>query len=335
MKLQRTTVNTDPGCHDGPKSSTTSPSIKKQLSQEQTRHLIPTQVHDVTNRRAQLNQFFSGLAHGQPTIPDVETKDFTTQAEDGHELQLRWFTKTGVQPPGSAIFYSHGGGMIALGLEQYDELIKRYVSRTSVPFLAIEYRLAPEAKAPTQVTDAYSGLRWLHQHASELGVDANRIGIMGDSAGGGITASLAHYIKLKGGPRVSKQILVYPMLDDRNSQPDPNVAPFATWSTDDNITGWTALLGDRYQAEDVNVLEAAGRMTPAEARGLPPAYIDVGELDIFRDEDLEYARNLGKAGVSCELHLVPNVPHAYESFAPESDAARFILDKREHVIKSL
>lgn len=158
---------------------------------------------------------------------------------------------------------------------------------------------------------------------------------MGDSAGGGITASLAHYIKLKGSPRVVRQILIYPMLDDRNIHPDPAIAPFATWSTDDNITGWTALLGDRRGADDVSVLEAAGRMTPAEARGLPPAYIDVGELDLFRDEDLEYARNLGRGGVSCELHLVPSVPHAYESFAPESDVARFIMDKREQVIKAI
>lgn len=209
------------------------------------------------------------------------------------------------------------------------------MSRTGVPFLFIDYRLAPEVKAPVQVTDAYAGLKWLHNHAPELGVDPNRIAIMGDSAGGGITASLAHYIKLKGSPRVVRQILIYPMLDDRNIHPDPAIAPFATWSTDDNITGWTALLGDRRGADDVSVLEAAGRMTPAEARGLPPAYIDVGELDLFRDEDLEYARNLGRGGVSCELHLVPSVPHAYESFAPESDVARFIMDKREQVIKAI
>lgn len=280
--------------------------------------------------------FFSGLAHGQPSIPDVTTKDFTTTAEDGHQLLLRWFSKTGTQAPGSAIFYSHGGGMIALSLKHYDEILKRYVSRTGVPFLAVEYRLAPEVQAPVPVTDAYAGLRWLHDHATELGVDVNRIAIMGDSAGGGITASLAHYIKLKGSPRVCKQILIYPMLDDRNVKPDPLIAPFATWNTDDNITGWGALLGkDRIGSDDVHVLEAAGRMTPAEARGLPPAYIDVGELDLFRDEDLEYARNLGKGGVSCELHLVPSVPHAYEGFAPESDVARFIMDKREQVIKSI
>lgn len=189
------------------------------------------------NRRKQLDGLFSALTQTLPSIPDVETKDFHVKAEDGHDLLLRWLTKTGAQPPGSAIFYSHGGGMIALQLKHYTEMLRRYVSRTGVPFLAIEYRLAPEVKAPVPVTDAYAGLRWLHDHAAELGVDPKRIAIMGDSAGGGITASLAHYVKQKGGPPVAKQILIYPMLDDRNTKTDENIAPFLTWSVDDNITG--------------------------------------------------------------------------------------------------
>lgn len=103
--------------------------------------------------------------------------------------------------------------------------------------MSTEYRLAPEVKAPVPVTDAYAGLRYLVDHAKELGVDPQRIAIMGDSAGGGIVASLAHYIKLKGGPAVKKQILIYPMLDDRNLEVDSNLAPFATWTTNDNKTG--------------------------------------------------------------------------------------------------
>ena len=165
--------------------------------------------------------------------------------------------------------------MIALSIDQYDEAAKRYVTHTGVPFLLPEYRLAPEVKAPVPVTDTYAALKYLHEHASELGVDPSRIGIMGDSAGGGITASLGHYIKLKGGPGVKKQILIYPMLDDRNLELDPNIAPFATWSTDDNKTGWGALLGDKLAQDGVDPIEAAGRMTVSDAKGLPPAYIDV------------------------------------------------------------
>ena len=295
----------------------------------------PTQVGDVNGRRELLAGLFSGLSAIAPGVTDVDTKDYTTTASDGHELKLRWFTKKSSPLPGSAIMYSHGGGMIALNIDNYDEPVKRYVTRTGAPFLMVEYRLAPEVSAPTPVTDAYAALKWLHEHAGELGVDPNRIGIMGDSAGGGITASLAHYIKLKGGPAAAKQILVYPMLDDRNTEPDEKIAPFATWTTDDNKTGWGALLGSRCGGDDVDPIEAAGRMTVKDARALPPAYIDVGELDLFRDEDLEYAQKLGKAGVECEFHLIPQVPHGFEAFAPGAEISRTTMETRCKVIKSI
>lgn len=225
-----------------------------------------------------LDGFFGALIEQAPKVDGVESKDFHTKAEDGHEILLRWYTKTGAPSPGSAILYAHGGGMICLNIGLYDQTAKRYVNRTGVPFMLVEYRLSPEVRAPVPVTDTYAGLKYLVEHASELGVDPSRIGIMGDSAGGGITASLAHYIKLRGGPAVKKQILIYPMLDDRNIEVDPNTAPMATWSFDDNKTGWGALLGDKMGAENVDPIEAAGRMTVKDARGLPPAYIDVSGL---------------------------------------------------------
>jgi acetyl esterase/lipase len=212
-----------------------------------------------------------------PKVDGVDSKDFSTKANDGHELLLRWYTKQGTPLPGSAILYAHGGGMICLNIGVYDQGIKRYVSRTGVPFLLVEYRLAPEVRYPVPVTDTYAGLQWLVEHASELGVDTSRIAIMGDSAGGGITASLAHHIKAQGGPAVKKQILVYPMLDDRNVVPDQFLASMATWGYDDNKTGWGALLGEKMGTDDVPVIAAAGRMTVKDAAGLPPAYIDVSK----------------------------------------------------------
>lgn len=155
-----------------------------------------------------LDALFGLLINQTPAGKDVSSKDFHTQAEDGHDIICRWYTKNDTPLPGSAVAYAHGGGYIALTIDQYDEIVKRYVSRTGVPFMTIDYRLAPEVKAPVPVTDTYAGLRYLVDHAAELGVDPKRIAIMGDSAGGGITASLAHYIKLKGGPPVKKQILV-------------------------------------------------------------------------------------------------------------------------------
>lgn len=222
--------------------------------------------------------------------------------------------------------------MIAGSVTDYDGLLAKYVSTSGVPFLSVEYRLAPEYPAPVPVTDSYAGLEYLHAQASKLGVDPKRIAIMGDSAGGGIAASLAHYAKLKNGPAIAKQILIYPMLDDRNLEVDPNIAPFALWSTDDNKTGWGALLGDKMGKDGVPSYHAAGRMNVEEAKGLPAVYMDVGELDIFRDEVVEYARKLGNAGVSCELHVLPGAPHVFECLAPRSEMVEWTYAARNRVI---
>jgi acetyl esterase/lipase len=164
-------------------------------------------------------------------------RDFETAAGDGATLLLRWYTKN-ASAPGSAVLYLHGGGMILSNVTIYDGPVARYVSATGVPFLSVEYRYAPEHPAPTPVTDGYAGLEWLVAHATELGVDPERIAIMGDSGGGGVAASLAIYARDYGAPAIAKQILLYPMLDDCNTMPDPELAAFATWTYDDNATGW-------------------------------------------------------------------------------------------------
>ncbi|KAK5130632.1 hypothetical protein LTR08_001891 [Meristemomyces frigidus] len=297
----------------------------------------PPAVGDVEARRTLIAGLFGALQSQapSPSVSGVDSEDFYTQADDGHTLLCRWFTKQGVELSDSpAVCFAHGGGMICLNVDNYGFIIENYVARTGVPFLAIDYRLAPEVHAPVPVTDVYAGLQYLHSHATELGVNPDRIAVMGDSAGGGIAASVAHYAKSKGTPAICKQILIYPMLDDRNTELDEHIAPFALFSTDDNKTGWGALLGDRLGGDSVTPIEAAGRMTVEDAKGLPPAYIDVGELDIFREEDLQYALKLSRAQVSCEFHLLPAVPHAFEGLAPDSEVSKTTMDNRYRAIMS-
>jgi acetyl esterase/lipase len=124
--------------------------------------------------------------------------------------------------------------MIVGNFGLFDAPLSRYVSASGVPMLSVDYRVAPEHPHPAPVEDSYAGLRWLSDHADELGVDPARIAVMGDSARGGLAAAVAMLARDHGGPSVARQILLYPMLDDRNAKPDPEIVPFAVWNYDDN-----------------------------------------------------------------------------------------------------
>jgi acetyl esterase/lipase len=157
---------------------------------------------------------------------------------------------------------------------------------------------------------------------------------MGDSAGGGLAAGVAILSRDRNGPRLVHQILLYPMLDDRNTRPDPELAPFAAWSYDDNVTGWDALLGPRQNETPLEPSAAPGRLT--DASRLPAAYIEVGhQLDIFRDEDVHYALTLSHAGVPVELHLHPGLPHEYDAIASGADVSHRALGDRHRVLTAL
>lgn len=263
--------------------------------------------------------------------PEVTVTVSKAATKDGAEVELRWYARTGTVP-GSAVVFVHGGGMVGGNAGLYDAVMAGYVSATGVPFLAVDYRLAPEATGTAPAHDMLAGLKWLHEHAADLGVDPQRIALMGDSAGGGIAAGTAILAHTYGIP-VAKQVLIYPMLDDRNVVPDERLVPFLTWRYQDNITGWGALLGDRAGSEDVDPVAAPARI--AEFAGLPPAYIEVGELDIFRDEDVTYAQRLMRAGVPVELHVRPGADHGFDRLAPDSALARRAREDRYRVIRSI
>src|SRR5690606_41572649 len=131
--------------------------------------------------------------------------------------------------------------------------------------------------------------------------------------GGGLAAGVALLARDRSGPALASQILIYPMLDHRNLSPDPAIGELLTWTYDDNVTGLAALLGEGHQDRDVSIYASPARAT--DLSGLPPTYLEVGQLDIFRDEDLEYAIRLSQAGVDTELHLHPGAPHGFEVFA--------------------
>jgi acetyl esterase/lipase len=292
----------------------------------------PPAVGDIATRRAVWEPIIGAAGIAQPIPADVTATDLVASTDDGTQIAMRWYTKAGAQPGAAALFF-HGGGYIFGHIDLFNGPVSRYVSASGVPMLSVEYRRAPEHPHPTPVEDAYTALRWLHDHADELGVDPDRIGVMGDSAGGGMAAALTILARERHGPGIARQILIMPMLDDRTKTPDPHIAPFALWSYDDSLTAWPALLGDAAGGPDVPTTAAPARLI--DATGLPPAYIEVGQIDVFRDEDLTYAITLSRAGVPVEFHLHPGVPHEFDSIAFDSDVARRAIADRVRVLKSL
>ncbi len=289
-------------------------------------------VGDWKTRRAMVDAEISEFTGAWTPPPDVEVTAVQATAVDGTAIPMRLYRKAG-SAPGSLGVYIHGGGMFLCSIDTHDPICRRYAAESGVPILSVDFRFAPEHPYPTSVEDCYAALRWAAEHAAELGVDPARLAIMGDSAGGGMAAAVALMARDRGGPSLKSQILVYPMLDDRTTVPDPEIEPMALWSTDDNITGWGCLLGDAAGGDDVPSYAAPAR--EQDLAGLPPAYIEVGQLDIFRAEDLSYAERLGKAGVGVELHVHPGVPHAFEVFAPDSAVAGRAFADRVRTLKSL
>lgn len=312
-----------------PMSLSLDPEIAAAISAPPTAAAPP--IGDVATRRRRAQERMAASATKASLPAGVTLADHRAAGADG-ELALRWYELEG-SSPGSAALYLHGGGRIAGSIDLYDHRVARYVAATGVPLLAVDYRLAPEHPGLAATRDALTGLVWLGDRAGDLGVDPARLAVMGESAGGGLATVVAAMARDGLGPPAARQILVAPMLDDRTARPDPEVAPFATWTYEDNLTAWQAVLGEDVGGRGVSPFVAPARAT--ELVGLPAAYIEVGELDIFRPEAVRYAERLLAAGTSVELHVHPGAPHLFESLAPESAVARRAFADRVRILRSL
>jgi acetyl esterase/lipase len=211
-----------------------------------------------------------------------------------------------------AILLMHGGGF-AIGSARSDiRQAQEIAAALGCVVVCVDYRLPPETRFPGPVEDCYAALKWLHADADQLGVDRTRIAVMGGSAGGGLAAMLAIMARDRGEVPVAYQALIYPMLDDRTGstvQKPPYQGALA-WTPEHNRFGWSALLG-----VPAGSPQAPAGAVPARVenlRGLPPAFIGVGSIDLFVDEDIEYARRLVDAGVPVTLSVVPGAFHAFD-----------------------
>jgi acetyl esterase/lipase len=262
--------------------------------------------------RAQRAAEFARLQPTLPAFPEIEVREESVPGPPGApDVRVLVYAPTQQPRPCGALVWIHGGGYV-LGTPDADELQqKTIVSNVGCALVSVDYRLAPEAPFPASVEDCYAALAWVHRHAGELGIDAGRIGIGGASAGGGLAAALALLARDRAEFPVVFQLLLVPMLDDRTvttSDPHPYTGEF-TWTRDKNLFGWSSLLGRAPGGADVSPYAAPARAASLER--LPAAYIATGALDLFLEEDVEYARRLTRAGVPTELHVYPGAFHGF------------------------
>ncbi|WP_326731634.1 alpha/beta hydrolase [Streptomyces phaeochromogenes] len=259
----------------------------------------------------------------------IELEERTVPGPDGApDISLLIGRPAGLSTPVAGIYHTHGGGMIVGDNRTLVGDLLDWALEFGAVVVSVEYRLAPEHPDPAPIEDCYAGLVWTAEHAIELGIDPERLLIAGTSAGGGLAAGTALMARDRGGPALFGQLLMQPMLDDRmRTHSSLMLDGEATWDSTSNRTGWTALLGDRRGGPDVSVYAAPGRAT--DLSGLPPAFIDIGSVDTFRDEAVAYAGGIWQAGGSAELHVWPGGYHGFNVLAPQA-----ALSKATHLART-
>jgi acetyl esterase/lipase len=232
-----------------------------------------------------------------------------------------------------AIVHIHGGGLILGRAQDMTAFCQGLAGELDCVVVNVNYRLSPETPFPGPVEDNYAALHWLSSNAEVLGVDAGRIAVMGESAGGGLAAMLAIMARDRGEIPLRYQALIYPMLDDRTGSTrrvPPHIGTIG-WSESGNRLGWTSFLG--VPAGSPEVPDGAVPARVENLAGLPPAFIGVGAIDLFVEEDIEYARRLVNSGVACQLHVTPGAYHAFEFVVPEARVSREFIAAWKSALK--
>ena len=280
-------------------------------------------LSDIPAARAAIDGMMAAMFASAPDVPGVDVEDHWVPGAPGDpDVMVRVYTPTSVGKPVPGMYWIHGGGMV-LGDVSMNDLDRKAVAvEMGCVVASVEYRLAPEHPHPAPIEDCYAGLKWFADNSESLGVDRGRIAIGGASAGGGLAAALALLARDRGEVEIIFQQLIYPMLDDRNvTHSSHYVQHPKVWNRNANIAGWSALLGKPAGSDDVSPYASPTRAE--DLSGLPQAFIIVGELDLFLDEDIEYAQRLIQAGVPTELHVFPGAFHGSDLMVPSENSQRW------------
>ncbi len=271
---------------------------------------MPLTADTLAARRAAM---LTGLdAVPKPDLPDIAVEEIYVESAFGAApIRVLAYRRIAADKPLPTILHIHGGGFVMGAPELKDVENRQFASELRCAIYSVDHRLAPETPHPGPVEDIHSVFVWLHANAAALGLDPARIGIKGESGGGGFAAAAALFARDRAGPKYAFQHLIYPMIDDRTAvrtDLHPHVGEFI-WTQANNHFGWRSLLGREPGGADVSPYAAASRA--ADVAGLPPTYISVGGLDLFLEENMVYADRLSRAGVPVEFHMYPRACHGF------------------------
>ena len=304
------------------------PDVREPL--EQLLAAIPggfNSIPDIVQRRAVVAQLLAAIEI--PPNPNVISEDRMVPGPEGApDIRVRIYRPVDATGTLPGIYFIHGGGMILGDIDEEDAVATQICERVDAVVVSVEYRLAPEHPYPAPVEDCYAGLVWMARHASELRFDPDRLAVYGGSAGGGLTIATSMLARDRGSPVLRFQMPIYPMIDDRNETPSSHeITDIGLWDRAGNIEAWKWYLGDGKPDQ------YAAPARAEDLTGLPPTFIDVGTVDLFRDEDITFAMRLMQAGVPTELHVNPGAYHAAEVFAPECELSGVIWARRIEALR--
>src|SRR6185437_14842536 len=291
-------------------------------------HLPPLDLTDIPTARTTMMNMLTEAQAGIQRSQNVVYSDHQAPGLTGApQVRVRLYRPADQPGQLPCLYWIHGGGHVLGQIEQDDPMMDHIVEAVGCAAVSVEWRRPPEHPFPAPMDDCYAGLTWTFKNAAELGVDPQRIAVGGASSGGGSAAGLALLARDRAEVPVCFQLLVYPMLDDRNVTPASlAVTEPRVWNRQCNLIGWRAYVGDAVGTDACSPYAAPTRA--ADLRGLPPAYLPVGDLDLFIDEDIEYALRLQQADVPTELHVYPGGIHGFDLLASGSKLAqRFIRDR--------
>ena len=302
--------------------------VERMLNQPQRMSL-----DDIPAARSASKIMMEAIKAQLPVVKGVIVEDKTIPGPEGTtDLPLRIYRPAKSARSLPALLWIHGGGYILGNVDQDDFVVKQLTMGGQCITASVEYRLAPQCQFPGPLEDCYAALKWLAASGEELGADPSRIALGGASAGGGLASGLALLARDRGEIKPTFQLLVYPMINDCNIAPASDILPETIlWTRGNNLIGWRSYLGCEPGGEGISCYAAASRAV--DLGGLPPAYLAVGDLDLFALEDVEYAGRLIAAGVPTELHVYPGACHAFDMVAPDATVSRRFTADLQRALK--